>query len=63
MSFKDNIICETCMKGKQVKTSFKSINEASTERPLKLIHLNLFGPSRTINGKWYNLIKVDYYSR
>jgi len=51
MSFKDNIICETCMKGKQVKTSFKSINEASTERPLKLIHLNLFGPSRTINGK------------
>ncbi|KAI5391904.1 hypothetical protein KIW84_076634 [Lathyrus oleraceus] len=33
--------------GKQTRVSFKSKNVISTSRPLELIHMNLFGPSRT----------------
>ena len=65
MSFKDNLLCESCVKGKQVKSSFKSKDEVSTQRPLELIHLDLFGPTRTasISGKRYGLVIVDDYSR
>ncbi|RDX69678.1 hypothetical protein CR513_51174, partial [Mucuna pruriens] len=34
--------------GKQVKTSFESKNIVSTYKPLKLLHIDLFGPTRTI---------------
>ena len=34
MSFNDNLPCETRVKGQQVKNSFKSINDISSERPL-----------------------------
>jgi len=47
MSFKDNLLCESCVKGKQVRSSFKSKDEVFTQRPLELIHLDLFGPTRT----------------
>jgi len=32
---------------KQVKTSFKRKNHILNERPLELLHINLFGPTRT----------------
>ena len=37
ISFNDILLCETCVKGKQVKSLFKIKNEISTQRPLKLI--------------------------
>ena len=37
----------------------------STFRPLELLHLDLFGPSRTMSmgGNYYALVSVDDYSR
>ena len=54
-----------CMKGKQISVSFKATNEILTSRPLTLLHLNLFGPMRTLSlgGKQYVLVIVDDYSR
>ena len=48
-----------------MKTSFMSKNVVSTSRPLQLLHLDLFGPSRTMSfgGNYYALVIVDDYSR
>ena len=48
MSFEKNKVCEACQMGKQIKTSFKNKNLISTSRPLELLHMDLFGPSRTL---------------
>ena len=50
--------------GKQTKSSFKPIDVVSTTRPLKLLHMDLFGPSRTksLGGNYYGLVIVDDYS-
>jgi len=65
MSFNDYLSCEACVKGKQVKSSLKSKNDKSTQKPLELIHLDLFGPTRTrsIGGKIYGLVIVDDFTR
>ena len=44
VKYEINIVCEACQKGKQVKSSFKSKKEVSTERPLQLLHMKLVGP-------------------
>jgi len=51
--------------GKQTKSSFKPIDVVSTTRPLELLHMDLFGPSRTMSlgGNYYGLVIVDDYSR
>jgi len=48
-----------------VKLSFKFKDIVSTSRPLKLLHIDLFGPVSTasIFGSKYGLIIVDDYSR
>uniref|UniRef100_A0A3Q7XZQ9 Uncharacterized protein LOC113786557 n=1 Tax=Cicer arietinum TaxID=3827 RepID=A0A3Q7XZQ9_CICAR len=58
-------LCDACQKGKQTKSSFKPKNVISTSRPLQLIHMDLFGPSRTksLGGNSYGLVIVDDYSR
>jgi len=63
--FKDNLLCKSCEKRKQVKSSFKNKDEVSTQRHIELIHLNIFGPTRivSISGKRYDLVIVDDYSR
>jgi len=63
--FERNKLCEACQKGKQTKSSFKPINVVSTTRPLELLHMDLFGPSRTksLGGNYYGLLIVDDYSR
>ena len=65
MSYKYDLLFEACQKGKQIKKSFTSKNEVSTFRPLQLLHLDLFGPTRTVstNGKRYGLVTMDDYSR
>ncbi|KAH9725866.1 hypothetical protein KPL70_008032 [Citrus sinensis] len=65
IGFQKDKICEACQFGKQIKTSFKSKNHISTSKPLELLHIDLFGPSRyaSLNGKYYAFVIVDDYSR
>jgi len=65
LKFEKDHICEACQKGKQVKNSFKLKNVVSSSRPLELLHMDLFGPSRTMSlgGNYYALVIVDDFSR
>ena len=56
--------CNACQKGKQYKSSFKLKNVVSTSRPLELIHMDLFGPTRvaSLGGMHYAYVLVDDYS-
>ena len=49
LNFKKDRICDACQLGKQTKVSFKSKNIVSTSRPLELLHIDLFEPTRTTN--------------
>ena len=53
LSFENDKICDACQLGKQTKNTFKSKNIVSTTRPLELLHIVLFGPTRTtsLGGK------------
>ncbi|WJZ90882.1 hypothetical protein VitviT2T_009997 [Vitis vinifera] len=65
INFQKDKICEACQMGKQIKNSFKNKNFISTSRPLELLHMDLFGPSRTpsLGGKSYAYVIVDDFSR
>ena len=65
LEFKDDKICNACQLEKQTRKSFKSKNVVSTTRPLELLHLDLFGPTRTtsLGGSRFGLVVVDDYSR
>ena len=65
IKFEKDKLCDACQKGKMVKVSFKSKNIVSTNKPLQLLHMDLFGPSRTksFGGNYYALVIVDDYSR
>jgi len=65
LKYKKSDLCTPCVLRKHVRSSFKPINQISTNRVLQLLHMDLFGPTRTqsINGKRYYLIIVDDYSR
>jgi len=65
LKFEKDHICEACQKGKQTKHSFKLKNMVSTSKPLELLHMDLFGPSRTMSlgGNYYALVVVDDFSR
>jgi hypothetical protein len=41
-----NTFCKHCQQGKQTKTRFKS-NEYSMTRPMKIVHIDLVGPTTT----------------
>jgi hypothetical protein len=61
--FEKDRICSACQAGKQVGAHFKNI--MTTDRPLELLHMDLFGPIAyiSINGSKYCLVIVDDYSR
>ena len=63
--YQKDFICVACVKGKHKKSSFQSKNLISTTRLLKLLHIDLFGPSNTlsIGGRVYCFVIVDDYSR
>ena len=65
LKFEKDRICEACQRGKQTKVSFKPKNCISTERPLELLHIYLFGLSRTMSlgGNYYALVIIDNFSR
>ncbi|XP_019226340.1 PREDICTED: uncharacterized protein LOC109207804 [Nicotiana attenuata] len=53
------------LSGKQTRSSFKIKNFVSTSKALQLLHLDLFGPTRTasIGGRKYAFVIVDDFSR
>ena len=57
-------ICEECVKGKQMRVSFKT-KEYSSNRPLELVHTDLCGPTKiaSLNGEKYFMLFIDDYSR
>jgi len=66
LKFEKDHLCEACQKGKQIKHSFKLKNVVSTSKPLELLHMDLFGSSRTMSlgGNYYALVVVvDDFSR
>ena len=58
LKFERDRLCEACQKGKQTKSSFEQLSVVSSSRPLELLHMDLFGPSRTMSlgGNYYGLI-------
>jgi len=65
LDFSKDHICDACQLGKQTRSSFKIKNIVSTSKPLQLLHMDLFGPTRTasIGGKKYAFVIVDDFSR
>ena len=65
VNYQRNRLCDACQLGKQTKNNFKPKNIVSTTRPLELLHIDLFGPTRTtsLGEKRYRLMIVDDYSR
>ena len=66
ISFKKNqMFCESCTQGKQTRKSFKIWTENLSTKPLELIHMDLFGPTRSmsLSGKKYGYVLVDDFSR
>jgi hypothetical protein len=63
--FEKNRIYSACQVGKQVRVHHPYKNIMTTERPLELLHMDLFGPIAyiSIGGSKYYLVIVDYYSR
>lgn len=58
-------VCSECVRGKQVKISFKPKTVLSTSRPFELVHIDLCGPMRVQSrrGHRYVCVMVDDYSR
>ena len=65
LSYDLDKVCDACVKGKHKKSSFKSKNCVSTTRSLQLLHIDLFGPTRTtsLGGKSYGFVIVDDFSK
>jgi transposase InsO family protein len=63
--FEKDMICRACQAGKQVGVYHSHKNIMTTDMPLELLHMDLFGPIAyiSIGGSKYCLIIVDDYSR
>jgi transposase InsO family protein len=63
--FEKDKVCSACQAGKQVGTHHPHKNIITTDRPLELLHMDLFGPIAyiSIGGSKYCLVIVDDYSR
>jgi hypothetical protein len=62
--FEKDRICSACQTGKQVCVHHPHKNIMTTDRPLELLHMDLFGPIAyiSIDGSKYCLVIVDDYS-
>ena len=65
VKFEKDKLCSACQAGKQVANAHPTKIVMSTERPLELLHMDLFGPItyRSIDENCYCLVVVDDYSR
>jgi transposase InsO family protein len=63
--FEKDMVCSTCQAGKQVGTHYPHKNIMTTNRPLELLHMDLFDPIAyiSIGGSKCCLVIVDDYSR
>jgi transposase InsO family protein len=63
--FEKDRICSACQTGKQVGAHHPHKNVMTTDRPLELLHMDLFGLMAyiSIGGSKYCLVNVDDYSR
>jgi transposase InsO family protein len=63
--FEKCTICSKCQEGKQVGTHHPHKNIMTTDRPLELLHMDLFDPIAyiSIGGSKCYLVIVDDYSR
>jgi transposase InsO family protein len=63
--FEKDRICSACQAGKQVGVHHPHKNIMTTDKPLELLHMDLFGPIAyiSIGGSKYCLVIVDDYSR
>jgi transposase InsO family protein len=59
------LVCAPCRYAKMVASSHPPLTDVMTERPCKLLYMNLVGPARvrSAGGKWYVLVVVDDYSQ
>ena len=65
VSFEKDRIYSACQAGKQVGAKYPIKNVVTTERPLELLHIDIFGPVAYISlgGNKYGFVIVDDYSR
>jgi hypothetical protein len=63
--FEKDRVCSACQAGKQVGTHHPHKNIMTTDRPLELLHMDLFGLIAyiSISESKYYLVIVDDYSR
>jgi transposase InsO family protein len=63
--FEKDRLCSACQAGKQVGAHHPTKNIQSSSRPLKLLHMDLFGPISyiSIGGNKYGLVIVHDFSR
>jgi transposase InsO family protein len=61
--FEKDRIYSACQVGKQVGVHHPHKNIMTTDMPLELLHMDLFGPIAYIGGSKYCLVIVDDYSR
>ena len=61
----EKTICAACQMGKQTKANYQKVNVISTSRCLKLLHVDLMGPTRieSLRGKRYIMVIVYDFSR
>ena len=64
IKYNDDRVCNACVRSKHVKTSFKFKNCGRTSWPLKMLHVDLYGPMgiTSWDGKRYVLVIVYDYS-
>jgi transposase InsO family protein len=63
--FEKDMICSACQAGKQVGSHHPHKNIMTTDKPLELLHMDLFGLIAYISnsGSKYSLVILDDYSR
>lgn len=61
----ENIIYGGCQLGKQTRAAHEKVSQIGTSRPLDLLQMDLVSPTKTksIGGKKYFLVVVDYFLR
>ena len=65
LSRMSNVVCGPCQLGKQTKAKHPGTQTSATSRSLKLLHLDLMGPTRieSLGGKRYIMVMVDDFTR
>ena len=65
LSRMSNVVYGPCQLGKQTKAKHPGTQTSATSRPLKLLHLDLMGPTRieSLGGKRYIMVVVDDVTR